>query len=56
MKIVVDKMPDHPENCPYKAHRENGVGDKWIGCTLCSIVCEDTKKCPVFASLPEVSK
>lgn len=48
MKILVDKMPETPEKCDYSMRRTNGNGVSWIGCSLRTIACKDTNKCPVF--------
>lgn len=45
MRIVVDRMPENPEDCPY-CRKER----LWIGCNVSPIVCEDTSKYPIFTA------
>lgn len=53
MKILVDKMPETPKDCPYCIIRDDRG---WYGCDLRSISCVDTKSCPVFAQTVEVKQ
>ena len=49
MRIVVDKMPKTPEECPYREKQQNFAGASWIVCGMEDIDCKDTKECPFFA-------
>ena len=51
MKILVDKMPESPEDCPYSILRENTFGDSWVSCTKGMCVCENIKYCRFFTDL-----
>ena len=51
MKILVDKMPESPEDCPYSILRENTLGDSWLSCTKGMCVCENIKYCRFFTDL-----
>lgn len=59
MKIIVDKIPDFPEQCLFSTHSRNAV----VSYTACKLnknrKCEDTSKCSylkqnVFGKIPEV--
>lgn len=57
MKILVDKLPDEPKQCPYSEYRQNVKKYSWYGCSKCSLVCEIGKpgwECPVFTGLDTV--
>ena len=51
MKILVNKMPESPGDCPYSILRENTLGDSWLSCTKGKRVCENTKYCRFFTDL-----
>lgn len=53
MQILVDKMPEDPEDCPYASYVSNRCGDGWVSCQKASIVCEDTSKCPFFRAITD---
>lgn len=52
MKIIVDKMPERPIDCPYRAKGPT-MQCNYVTCSLVSSVCTDTAKCPVYISLDD---
>lgn len=53
MKILVDKMPENPIDCPYSEIREKNKECWWVSCTKGSFVCEDTKNCKYFRAITD---
>ena len=54
MKIVVDKLPKTPCECPFSEFQL--TTKEWYSCRLCSHVCEvDTKGCPHFTDINELN-
>ena len=53
MKIIVDKMPEHPIDCRYSEIREKDKKCWWVSCTKGQFVCEDTKNCKYFRSITD---
>ena len=57
MKIVVDKLQNKPQDCPYSRLTENAKGYYWYRCSKGSIVCEiDKKGCPFYTDIKTAMK
>ena len=48
MKILVDKMPETPTDCPYSDTRSTFDGTKIYDCALGKCECTNTNKCTIF--------
>jgi hypothetical protein len=56
MKIVVDKLPNKPQDCRYAELRGNR-DYQWYGCKVGSIGCEvDKKGCPFYTDIKTAMK
>lgn len=56
MKILVDKLPNKPQDCP-KARLNGNRNFQWYGCSIGSIACEvDKKGCPFYIDIKTVMK
>lgn len=56
MKIVVDKLPNKPQDCPHSELRGNR-NFRWYGCRVGSIGCEvDEKGCPFYIDIKTAIK
>lgn len=47
MKILVDKLPQMPEECPFAKSEHNGIGDEWYDCGFADVA----YVCPVFTKI-----
>ena len=57
MKIVVDKLPNKPQYCPYSRLTENIKGYYWYSCSKGLIACEvDEKGCPFYIDIKTAMK
>lgn len=55
MKILVDKLPNKPQDCPHARFKDNAKGYCWYGCSIGQIVCEvDKKDCPFYTDMKTI--
>ena len=58
MKVLVDKMPKKPKDCPHARETDNPERTQYrciynAGCFDYGEICENTSKCPYFMSVKD---